>query len=109
MQLLGGIMRARFILGCAAAVALNGCMSDGAGSNSVADNIVQSSVFAQPKVIYHTGDNLEVSYYNGGIQQSFNETHAMDLLKKECGGAFRITNRSNAPSGDSYVDAVCVH
>jgi hypothetical protein len=31
----------------------------------------------------------------------------MDLLKKECGGAFRITGRSNAPSGDSYVDAVC--
>jgi hypothetical protein len=87
--------------------ALGGCLSD--GGNGVAGSIVQSSVFAQPAVVYHTGDNLEVSYYNGGVQQSFNEKNAMELLKKECGGAFRITGRSNAPSGDSYVDAVCVH
>jgi hypothetical protein len=84
--------------------ALGGCVSDGNGGS-----LVQSTVFAQPAVVYHTGDNLEVSYYNGGIQQSFNERNAMELIKKECGGAFRIAGRSNAPSGDSYVDAVCVH
>jgi hypothetical protein len=96
------------VLGIVAlSAALGGCVSDD-GSNSVAGSIIQSSVFAQPTVMYHTGENLEVSYYNGGIQQSFNEKNAMDLLKKECGGAFRITNRSNAPTGDSYVDAVCV-
>jgi hypothetical protein len=101
-------MKLRNILGCIFFVALAGCMSDGGNSN-VAGSIIQSSVFAQPAIIYHTGDNLEVSYYNGGIQQSSNERNAMELLKRECGGAFRITNRSNAPSGDSYVDAVCVH
>ena len=73
------------------ALPLVGCLSDGSGSNNIAGSVVQSSVFAQPTVVYHTGDNLEVSYYNGGIQQSFNERDAMDLLKKECGGAFRIT------------------
>jgi hypothetical protein len=89
--------------------ALGGCVSDGNSGSNIAEGIVQSTVFAQPAVVYHTGDNLEVSYYNGGIQQSFNERNAMELLKKECGGSFRIANRSNAPSGDSYVDAVCVH
>jgi hypothetical protein len=89
--------------------ALGGCVSDSNSGGNVAGSVLQSTVFAQPAVIYHTGDNLEVSYYNGGIQQSFNERNAMDLLKKECGGAFRIAGRSNAPSGDSYVDAVCVH
>jgi hypothetical protein len=95
------------ILALLLALPLAGCLSDGNGNNN-AGSVIQSSVFAQPAVVYHTGDNLEVSYYNGGIQQSFNERTAMDLLKKECGGAFRITNRSNAPSGDSYVDAICV-
>jgi Tfp pilus assembly protein PilX len=99
-------MRLQSILWVAVCASLAGCVSDG-GSN-VAENIIQSSVFAKPAVVYHTGDNLEVSYYNGGIQQSSNERTAMELLKKECGGAFRITGRSNAPSGDSYVDAVCV-
>lgn len=90
-----------------AAFILSGCVSD--GGSSAGGSIIQSTVFAQAAVVYHTGDNLEVSYDNGGIQQSFNERNAMDLLKKECGGAFKITGRSNAPSGDSYVDAVCVH
>ncbi|WP_035648443.1 hypothetical protein [Bradyrhizobium sp. ORS 285] len=82
---------------------VSGCMTDNGGNS-----LVQSTVFAQPAVVYHTGDNLEVSYYNGGLQQSYNERNAMELLKKECGGAFRIVGRSNAPSGDAYVDAVCV-
>jgi hypothetical protein len=52
--------------------------------------------------------NLEVLYFNGGIQQSFNERNAIELVKKECGGAFRITSRSDSGS-NSYVGAVCVH
>jgi hypothetical protein len=84
---------------------LAGCMSD--GSNG--PNLIQSTVFAQPTVVYHTGDNLEVSYYNEGVQQPFNERNAIELLKKECRGAFRIAGRSNGPNGDSYIDAVCVH
>jgi hypothetical protein len=86
-------------------VALGGCVSD--GNNNIADNIVQSSVFAQPTVVYHSGDNIEISYYVGGIQQSFNEKNAIELLKKECGGAFRITNRTST-GGNSFIDAVCV-
>ena len=40
--------------------------------------------------MYHTGDNPEISYYSGGIQQSFNEKNAMDLLKKECEERFAL-------------------
>ena len=97
----------RFVLMIALMLPLGGCVTDDGGT-SVAGSIVQSTVFAQPSVTYHTGDNLEVTYYNAGIQQSFNERNAMELLKKECGGAFRITGRSNS-GADSYVDAVCVH
>jgi hypothetical protein len=69
------------VLGIVAlSAALDGCVSDD-GSNSVVGSIIQSSVFAQPTVMYHTGENLEVSYYNGGIQQSFNE--------KKCHGAVK--------------------
>jgi hypothetical protein len=100
-------MKLRNILWLIPCMPLIGCVSD--GGNGTSGNILQSTVFAQPAVVYHTGDNLEVSYYNSGIQQSFNEAHAIELLKKECGGAFRITNRSNAPSGDSYIEAACVH
>jgi hypothetical protein len=100
-------MKLRSILWLIPCIPLIGCVSDGGSSSS--GNILQSTVFAQPAVVYHTGDNLEVSYYNSGIQQSFNEGHAIELLKKECGGAFRIANRSNAPSGDTYIEAVCVH
>jgi hypothetical protein len=70
---------------------------------------VSLSDFAQPAVVHHTGDNLRVRYYSGLIQGSTNLRNAMDLLKKECGGAFRITKRSNEPSGYAYLDAVCVH
>ncbi|CCD98997.1 hypothetical protein [Bradyrhizobium sp. STM 3809] len=97
----------RFGLIIALMLLVSGCMTDN-GGNGLAGGLVQSTVFAQPSVVYHTGDNVEVSYYNGGLQQSYNERNAMDLLKKECGGAFRIVGRSNAPNGDSYVDAVCV-
>jgi hypothetical protein len=100
-------MRVFSMLAFLIALPVAGCLSD--GGNSSGGSIVQSTVFAQPSVVYHTGDNLEVSYYNGGIQQSFNERNAVEILKKECGGAFRIAGRSNAPSGDSYIDAVCVH
>ena len=97
----------RFVLIFALLLLIGGCVTDG-GGNNLADDIVQSTVFARPKIIYHTGDNLEVSYLNGGIQQSYNERTAMDLLKQECGGAFRITGRSDSANGGSYVDAVCV-
>lgn len=34
--------------------------------------------------------------------------NAIELLKKEYGGAFRPTGQSNAPSGGSDIDAACV-
>lgn len=91
----------RFLLLLLAVATLAGCSTGG--------SVLQSSVFARPAVVYRTGDNLEISYFNAGIQQSFNEAAAIDLLKKECGGAFRITGRTASPSGDAYIDAVCVH
>lgn len=84
---------------------LAGCMSDGNGNNP----IVQATIFKQASVVYHTGDNIEVTYYVGGINHAINEQNAIELLKKECGGAFRITGRTNSPGGDQYIDAVCVH
>jgi hypothetical protein len=46
-----------------------------------------------------------VRYFDAGVQASFNEHGAMDLLAKECPKGFRITGRS----GESKVtiDAVC--
>jgi hypothetical protein len=87
--------------------ALGGCVSDG-GNGNVVDTVVQATPFAQPIVVYHTGDDLEISYYIGGIQQSLNERNAIDLMKKECGGAFRIANRTST-GGNSFIDGVCVH
>lgn len=84
---------------------LAGCVSDGSGNNP----LIQATVFKQASVVYHTGDNIEVTYYVGGIQHAINEQNAIELLKKECGGAFKITNRTNSPAGDQYIDAVCVH
>ena len=46
-----------------AAVPLTGC---GGGGGS----IVQSSVFAQPEVIYHSGNNVGVTYFDAGVQAS---------------------------------------
>jgi len=97
----------RIFLALVLTAPLAGCLSD-SGNNDVGRTIVQSSVFAQPSVVYHTGDNLEISYYVGGIQHYVNEQNAIALVKKECGGAFRITNRSDS-GGTSYIDAVCVH
>jgi hypothetical protein len=76
---------------------LTGC--GGGGS------IIQSSVFAQPEVIYHSGNNIGVTYFDAGPQASFNEHGAMDLLAKECPRGFKINSRS----GESKVtiDAVC--
>ncbi len=99
-------MRGRVLLFCAAiACQLAGCVSDGNGNNP----IVQATVFKQASVVYHTGENIEITYYVGGINHAINEQNAIELLKNECGGAFRITNRTNSPAGDQYIDAVCVH
>jgi hypothetical protein len=80
-----------------AATLLTGC--GGGGS------IVQSSVFAQPEVIYHSGNSVGVTYFNAGVQASFNEHGAMDLLTKECPKGFKVTGRSGDPK--VTIDAVC--
>lgn len=92
------------LLGCMLACQVAGCISDGSGNNP----IVQATVFKQASVVYHTGDNIEITYYAGGIQHAINEQSAIELLKRECGGAFKISNRSNSPGGDQYIDAICV-
>ena len=87
-------------------VLLAGC--SGTGGN-VGENLVQPSLFAQPSVVYHTDDNIEITQYFGGMYQDFNEADATELLKKECGGSYRIVKRTKTTDGHTFVDAVCVH
>jgi len=59
-------------------VLLAGC--SGTGGN-VGENLVQPSLFAQPSVVYHTGDNIEITEsFAAGVQEGFNEAEAMELL-----------------------------
>jgi hypothetical protein len=80
-----------------AALTLAGCAAGG--------SVVQSSVFAQPEVLYHSGNNVGVSYFNSGVQASFNEHGAMDLLAKECPKGFKVTGRTGEQK--VTIDAVC--
>jgi hypothetical protein len=66
-------------------------------------------VSPQPYVVYHTDDNIEVTQYFAGGKNGFNEASAMDLLTKECGGAYRIVKRTKTEDDHIFVDAVCVH
>ena len=83
-------------------VLLTGCTGGGGDS-------AQSSLSGQPYVVYHTGDNIEVTQYFAGGKNGFNETSAMDLLTKECGGAYRIVKRTKTEDDHTFVDAVCIH
>ena len=75
-----GVVQMRVVV-LGAALMLAGCAGGG--------SIVQSSVFAQPEVLYHSGSNVGVSYFNSGVQASFNEHGAMDLLAKNAPRASR--------------------
>jgi hypothetical protein len=82
-------------------VFLAGCSATG-GINP------ESSQFAQPSVVYRTGDKIEITQYFGpDRREGFDEKKAMELLGKECGGAFHVVNRTNTADGHTYVDAVC--
>jgi hypothetical protein len=63
----------------------------------------------QPYVVYHTGENIEITQYFTGVQQRFDEAKAMELLTNECRGAYRIVKRTKTTDGHTFVDAVCVH
>jgi hypothetical protein len=79
-------------------VLLTGCTGGGA-----------DLVSPQPYVVYHTGDNIEITQYFTGVRQRFDEAKATELLTQECGGAFRIVKRTKTEDGHTFVDAVCVH
>jgi hypothetical protein len=81
----------------AIALLLTGCAGGG--------SVIQSSVFAQPEVIYHSGNNIGVTYFDAGVQASFNEHGAMELLAKECPRGFKVNNRSGERK--VTIDAVC--
>ena len=95
----------RQIIGWLAAifsVLLAGCTGGGG-------DLAQVSVSGQPYVVYHTGDRIEITQSFIGRQRGFDEANAMELLTKECGGAFRIVARTKTDDGHTFVDAVCVH
>lgn len=66
-------------------------------------------VSPQPYVVYHTGDNIEITQYFTGARQRFDEAKAVELLTNECGGAYRIVKRTKTEDGHTFVDAVCIH
>ena len=70
----------------------------------------QYSVFARPEIVYASGKTVGVRYVSVGVQSRDNETEAMDLLAKHCGGrGYQVTNRtvSGQPTRVT-VDAVCL-
>jgi hypothetical protein len=95
--LVWGIIKMRIMGIVALGAALSGCAGGG--------SVVQSSVFAQPEVLYHSGNNVGLSYFNSGVQASFNEHGAMDLLAKECPRGFKVTGRTGEQK--VTIDAVC--
>ena len=66
-------------------------------------------VSPQPYVVYHTGDNIEITQSFTGGRQRFDEAKAAELLTNECGGAYRIVKRTKTEDGHTFVDAVCIH
>ena len=92
----------RPILTAVFSVLLTGC-TGGGGDRA------EFLLSGQPYVVYHTGDDIEVTQYFAGGKNGFNEVSAMDLLTKECGGAYRIVKRTETIDGHTFVDAVCVH
>ena len=55
-----------------------------------------------PYVVFHTGDNIEITEnFAAGVQKGFNEAEAMELLTRECGGTFRVMNRTK--TADMYL------
>lgn len=65
------------------ALLLTGC---GGGGGSV----IQSSVFAQPEVIYHSSNNIGVTYFDAGVQASFNEHGAMEFGRSTINACFGL-------------------
>ena len=66
-------------------------------------------VSPQPYVVYHTGDNIEITQNFIGAQERFDEAKAVELLTNECRGAYRIVSRTKTADGHTFVDAVCIH
>lgn len=85
----------RGLLAISVAAALAACALD----SSVVPTFQARSVEA-PDVLYHNGTSVGVEYVNG------HEKDANDVLAKECGGTFRILNRSEREV-TSVVDAIC--
>jgi len=62
-----------------------------------------------PYIVFHTGDNIEITQSFATGVGGFNEAEGMALLTRECGGAFRIERRTKTADGHVFVDAVCTH
>ena len=82
----------------AAACALAGCAAP------TPTDIVQSTVFSAPHIVYQSGDNIGVDYNEGGILDATNTREAVALIEQYCKGQYRVTRR-----GGGHIDAVCTH
>jgi hypothetical protein len=86
------------LLASAGSLALTAC------SVPTPTDIVQSSVFARPGIVYQSGDNIGVDYNAGGIMNATNEREAVALIEKHCKGRYHVVRR-----GGGHIDAVCDH
>ena len=66
-------------------------------------DVVQSSVFAGPRVVYQTSDTIGVDYIEGGVLHVTRQREAVAIIERHCDGKYRITGRSQG-----RIDAVCV-
>jgi hypothetical protein len=90
-------------------ISIAGCYADGnSGSGTSGGGLLKSSVQTPPSVVHRSGNNIEVTYLNGGIQRSFHEAEAMALIQTECNGNFLVVNRTRTTDGHAYVDATCI-
>jgi len=67
-------------------------------------DIVQSTVFARPGIVYQSGDNVGVDYNSGGIMNATNEREAVSLIEQYCKRRYHVVRRSGG-----HIDAVCDH
>jgi hypothetical protein len=86
-----------------AAVLLLGLVLAGCSVPTPTD-LVQSSVFARPGIVYQSGDAIGVNYRTGGVLDATNQREAVALIENYCKGQYRVVRR-----GAGLIDAVCVH
>lgn len=69
-------------------------------------SLKQSTIFADPEIVYQNQSGIGVRYVNAGVFSGDNENIAMDIISMHCNNSYKITNREK--SGKTVLlDAEC--